>query len=278
MLENMSIRVLDSCKTETVCGDGSEIIGLELDILGKPVIFRIAAGGSARLADIVPAARAISAKITDIATEQIYCQRGRIPCHKGCPACCSYLTSLSIPEVFCFNREVFLKPKHLSSHIMRTYLLAASQIIKHRPPFLLPEQSSPDESANFSELHSLSDWYASLNLVCPFMYDNQCVIYQQRPLVCREHFVTGSAQGCKGGHGEAQVVELPVRIANILCQFTRELCAADDAVMIPLALAWYEKNKELDERTWPAVKMVKLFTELVKAAAAKNSTVFSCSS
>jgi Fe-S-cluster containining protein len=276
MLENMPIRVFDGRKTETVCGDGSEVIGLEFDIFGKAVDFRIAASGSARLADIVPAARAISAKITDIATERIYCHRGHIPCHKGCPACCSYLVSLSIPEVFCFNREVFLKPKHLSSHILRTYLLAASQIIKHRPPSPPPEQCFSDESANLSELHSLSDWYASLNLVCPFMYNNQCVIYQQRPLVCREHFVTGSAQGCKGGRGEAQVVELPVRMANILCQFTRELCAADDAVMIPLALAWYEKNKELDERTWPAVKMVKLFTELVKAAAAKNSIVFSC--
>ena len=278
MLENMPIRVLDSCKTETASGNGSEVIGLEFDILGKAVDFRIAAGGRARLADIVPAARAISAKITDIATERIYCHRGHIPCHMGCPACCSYLVSLSIPEVFCFNREVFLKPKHLSSHIMRTYLLAASQIIKHRPPSLPPEQSFSDESANLSELHSLSHWYANLNLVCPFMYNNQCTIYQQRPLVCREHFVTGSVHGCKGGHGEAQVVELPVRMANILCQFTRELCAADDVVMIPLALAWYEKNKKLDERTWPAVKMVKLFTELVKAAVAKNSTVFSCSS
>jgi len=278
MLENMPIRVLDGCKTETASGNGSEVIGLEFDIFGKAVAFRIAAGGRARLADIVPAARAISAKITDIATERIYCHRGHIPCHTGCPACCSYLVSLSIPEVFCLNREVFLKPKHLSSHILRTYFLAASQIIKHRPPSPPPEQCFPDESANLSELHSLSDWYASLNLVCPFMYNNQCVIYQQRPLVCREHFVTGSVHGCKGGHGEAQVVELPVRMANILCQFTRELCAANDVVMIPLALAWYEKNKELDERTWPAVKMVKLFTELVKAAAAKNSLVFSCSS
>jgi len=278
MLENMPIRVFDGCKTETICGDGSEIIGLEFDILGKAADFRIAASGSAQLADIVPAARAISAKITDIATEQIYCQRGHIPCHKGCPACCSYLVSLSIPEVFCFSREVFLKPKHLSSHILRTYLLAASQIIKHRLPSPPAEQSSPDESANFSELHSLSDWYASLNLVCPFMYNNQCVIYQQRPLVCREHFVTGSAQGCKGGRGEAQVVELPVRMANVLCQFTRELCAADGAVMIPLALAWYEKNKELAERTWPAVKMVELFIEIVKASAVKNSIVFACPS
>jgi Fe-S-cluster containining protein len=277
MLENMPIRVLDGCKTEPVCGDGCEVIGLEFDIFGKAIEFRIAACGRARLADIVPAARAISTKITDIATERIYCRRGHIPCHKGCPACCSYLVSMSIPEVFCFNREVFLKPKHLSSHILRTYFLAASQIIKHRPPSL-PEQCFPEESANLSELHLLSDWYASLNLVCPFLYNNQCVIYEQRPLVCREHFVTGSVHGCKGGHGEAQVVELPVRIANILCQFTRELCSADDAVMIPLALAWYEKNKALDERTWPAVKMVKLFTELVKAEASKNSLVFSCTS
>ena len=44
-------------------GSETEIIGLELDILGKEINFRIAVGqGQARLADIVPLAQAVCTK------------------------------------------------------------------------------------------------------------------------------------------------------------------------------------------------------------------------
>jgi len=35
-------------------------------------------------------------------------------------------------------------------------------------------------------------------------------------------------------------------------------------VMISLALAWYQENKQLDECTWPAAKMAKLFACMIK--------------
>ena len=45
----------------------TEVIGLELDILGKEVNFPIDVGkGQAGLADIVPLARTLCAKITDV--------------------------------------------------------------------------------------------------------------------------------------------------------------------------------------------------------------------
>ena len=263
MLKNIPIRILDDCKAERCIADGEKIIGLELDIFGRRLDFRIAAVGNARLADIVPAARVICDKITEITTEQIRIQGGSIPCHKKCPACCNYLVSLSVPEVVCFRQEIFHKRKYQPSPALRTYLHAARRIIRHRPPDNILESSS-NSSNNPSELKALADWYAGLNLICPFLRNSQCTIYEQRPFVCREHFVTGSAQGCRRGSGEAQVIEMPVQMGNVLCRLSKELCDVSDAVMMPLALAWCDINKQLCERTWPAEVMTKLFVEIIK--------------
>jgi len=262
MLKNMPIRILGDCKAERRPADGSKIIGLELDIFGRRLDFYIAALGDARLADIVPAARVICDKITGTATEQIRVQGASIPCHKACPACCSYLVSLSVPEVLCFGQEIFHKQKY-QLNTLRTYLHAARRIIRHRPPNHVPESSS-GSSNNPSELNALANWYAGLNLTCPFLHNNQCTIYEQRPFVCREHFVTGSADGCRRNSGEAQVIEMPVQMGNVLCRLSEKLCDTSDAVMMPLALAWCDVNKQLCERTWPAEVMTKLFVEIIK--------------
>jgi Fe-S-cluster containining protein len=263
MPKNIPIRILGDGKAERCQADGSNIIGLELDIFGRRMDFRISAVGNAGLADIVPAARIICDKITEITTEQIRIQGGNIPCHQKCPACCNYLVSLSVPEVACFGQEIFYKGKYRPSPTLRTYLHAARRIIRHRPPNHLFESSS-NSSNNLSEIKALADWYAGLNLTCPFLRNNQCSIYEQRPFVCREHFVTGSAEGCRRNSGEAQVIEMPVQMGNALCRLTKELCDVGDAVMMPLALAWCDINKQLCERAWPAEMMTKLFVEIIK--------------
>jgi Fe-S-cluster containining protein len=256
MHTNVPIQVLDGRIIKENLAKDSDIIGLELDISGRQLDFHIAARGDARLADIVPAARLICGKTTDTIIEQMHLNGSCIPCRKGCAACCNYIVPLSAPEVFRFRQEVFPKAKYSPDNMLRTYLLAARRLIRHRPP--------QDAFRNPDNLSALSHWYASLNLTCPFLYSGQCAIYHQRPLACREHFVTGSARGCRGNSSKAQAIELPARMGNVLCRLTKELCDIDDTVMMPLALAWYEENKQLDERIWPAVTIAKLFVEIAK--------------
>jgi len=184
-----NLRTTVGCKLIGV-GDtyncGTDVIGLELDVLGKELNFRVDVGQvRARLADIVPLARTLCTKITDVVVESILSDGGNIPCCKGCAACCA------------------------------RYLV----------------------------------------------------------LACREHFVNGSAEACKGERGTTEVVEMPVQIPNALAQLAGELEGTSaEAVILPLALVWCEQNPERAERTWPAVMMVKRFFEIVKAMASKNST------
>jgi hypothetical protein len=126
---------------EPICvGDtyncATEIIGLELDILGKKVNFPTRVGqGQARLTDIVPLARTLCTKITDVVVEIIRSDGGRIPCRKGCSACCSrYLVPLSVPEALRLKEEVLAAPAHRRESVSRAFLHAARRILSKKPP------------------------------------------------------------------------------------------------------------------------------------------------
>lgn len=267
MPQNAPIRVLDnSIATERPAGD-TKIIGLELDIFSNELNFNVAASGVACLADAVPPARAICEKITGVTIEQTRAQGKFIPCNIKCPACCGYLVSMSVPEVMCFKREIFCKQKKPLNRILPAYLHAARRILKYRPPenFF---SDSPSLPYGPPETKALGDWYDGLNLVCPFLRQNRCMIYEQRPFVCREHFVTGSSLGCRKNRSGAQTVEMPLQMSNVLCRLSKELCNADEAIMMPFALSWCDINQELCNRTWPAEIMANLLAEIIKESVA----------
>ena len=272
MAENLPIMVLGQSEGVADCG-GAAIIGLELDIPGEPVHFRIGVTErQARLADIVPLARMVSAKITDAVVEKTRRDGGRIPCRKGCSACCSSLVPLSVPEVFRLREEILAAPTYQRRLMLRACLLAARRILNRRPPRLFVGQTTRSSSDSLAEPNVVSNWYASLKVTCPFHYKGVCTIYEQRPLACREHFVKGSARACRGGRGTAEVVEMPIRMTEALGQLASELEGTRaEAVMMPLAVVWCEENLQRHERTWPAAMMVERFVDIVRAMASKNS-------
>jgi len=253
----------------------TEVIGLELDILGKKVNFPTRVGqGQARLADIVPLARTICTKITDVVVESICSDGGRIPCRKGCAACCGpYLVPLSVPEALRLNEEISAAPPNQREPMLRACLLAAHRILNQKTPEPFLDQTTEPSQAGPAELNLVLSWYASLKLPCPFLCKGLCTIYQQRPMACRELFVKGSADACGGKQSIAEVVQMPVKMPNALAQLASDFEGTTaEAMILPLTLAWYEQNKQRADRTWPALMMVKRFLEIVKTMAAKNST------
>lgn len=140
--------------------NATEVIGLELGILGKEVDFSIAVvKGQATLADIVPLARTICTKITDVVVESICREGGRIPCRKGCAACCGpYLVPLSVPEALRLNEEISAAPTNQREPMLRACLLAAHRILNQNI-------SGPDNRAIPG---SPGRTESSVELVCEF--------------------------------------------------------------------------------------------------------------
>lgn len=258
---------------ETKNSCGFEIVELEIDILGKAVYFRIGiADNQARLSDIVPLARTISTKQALTVLDSLSMNGQSVPCCKGCSACCNYLIPLSVPEVFCLREELLAMSADYSNRILQSCLDTAKRLLDNKPPIFSSKTSS--KSAR-SRIGRIGKWYAGLKLACPFLSDRLCILYEQRPIACREHIVTGSSVSCKiGQRGEPNVVPIPVSILEAVCQLTAELENLDkEAIMMPLAFAWAGDNLPRADRTWPAVAMVTRFVEILKEMAVKNSAM-----
>ncbi len=246
-----------------------ETLSLELDVLGEPVCFQISvARGSARLSDIAPLAQALSTKLALATLRGLRASGKCVPCRKGCSACCSYLVPLSVPEAFRLSEELSAMPADKSRTLLQSSLDTARTILEQRPREFDMNGLAPADSGIRS--NRLGTWYGGLKLRCPFLSDGLCVIYENRPMACREHVVTGSAALCDvEGTNQPQVVKMPVSILECLGQLTAELEQSDvEAVMLPLALPWARENIERSRRTWPAVTMVERFVDILQEAAA----------
>jgi Fe-S-cluster containining protein len=250
-----------------------KVIGLELVILGETLIFHIGIDKEKiKLADIVPPARVLCDRITEIILRRTSSDENYIPCSKGCSACCKRcLVPLSVPEALRFKEEIIAEPASRRESVWKACLRAAQLILKQRPPESLIDQTDASSLIQSVDIGIISNWYTSLNLACPFLYNNVCGIYEQRPLACREHFIKGSSVACSGQGGVAEVIEMPIQLPNVLGQLASELEGKDmESVILPLALVWCQENSERAERTWPAEMMVRRFAEIVESMARRN--------
>jgi len=254
-----------------------KVIGLELDILSETLTFHIGIGKErAKLADIVPLARKLCDMITEIVLRRISDEGGNIPCGKGCSACCKRcLVPLSVPEILRFKEEVIAESTPRRKFIWEACLQMAQLILRQRPPEFLVDQSDSSSPEQAVDIGQISNWYTSLDLTCPFLINNVCGIYEKRPLACREHFIVGSSTACRGHGGTAEVIEMPVRLPNVLGRLASELEGKEmESVILPLALVWCQENPGRAERTWPAELMVKRFVDIVKSMARMDAPVF----
>lgn len=265
MVERQLAAVLDEHDGATSGqGCGMETFTLELDILGKPACLYInVAHAQARLSEMAPLARVISTKLALATLERLRESGKSVPCCKGCSACCSYLIPLSVPEAFCMTEELSAMPPEEGRTLLQSSLDTARTILER-----MPKDFNKDESATDSGIRSsqLGDWYAGLRLHCPFLSDNLCVMYDQRPIACREHVVTGPATSCNvEGTDEPDVTKMPVSVLECLGRLAAELEQSDvEAIMLPLALPWAQENTERSKRTWSAVTMVEQFIHILQ--------------
>lgn len=270
MVENPPLMVLGEAEQMEV-GCGAESISLDFDILGGTVHFRISvARGQARLSDIAPLARRLSTKLALVVLERLGEKGEFVPCRKGCSTCCSYLIPLSVPEVFRFREEVLAMPAEQGRAVLRLCLDTAERILEVGPGEF--DTSGLAETDEQIEINRVGRWYGGLEAACPLVSDGLCTLYEQRPIVCREHIVTGSALLCQAERTDkSHVVAMPVSVVQALGELAAELEQSDiEAVMLPLALPWAEEHIWRSQRRWPAVSMVERFVEILKAAASKD--------
>ncbi|HNM46888.1 MAG TPA: YkgJ family cysteine cluster protein, partial [Candidatus Sumerlaeota bacterium] len=93
---------------------------------------------------------------------------------------------------------------------------------------------------NEAQQRTLSLDYFRLGLACPFLEEEACSIYADRPLGCREYLVTSPAEACSRlDFAALQTVPLPTEVGSAVRVVNQQTTAAEQSwVPLVLALEW----------------------------------------
>jgi Fe-S-cluster containining protein len=248
-----------------ISGNHMDITELKLDILDTPLDIYIGAKDKmAKLSDLVPLARQLSEEILSITDKKTTESGEAIACRKKCSHCCRYLVPLTIPEAMRLTEEVESRPLWERRFVVESCLLMARCILELTPKSSLEKFINIPLNAG-TRFKDLSDWYSRIDLPCPFLVNHLCTIYEQRPIACREHMVTGSNSNCEVRSVQPpHRVQMPVSILESLARLTNELeKPADEVIILPFVLIWRFDRLDCFKHAWPASELVSRFVDIL---------------
>lgn len=95
-------------------------------------------------------------------------------------------------------------------------------------------------------------------MACPFLENDTCLIYHDRPSACRELTVTSPAALCDNLLSPAvRPVPVSVRVTTALGLLWAALTeTAPRLIPLPLALDWARAHAEEQRREWPGTTLL----------------------
>jgi Fe-S-cluster containining protein len=160
----------------------------------------------------------------------------RISCRAGCGACCRQLVPITKIEARYLAELVDSMPEPRQSEIRSRFAEVIRRLeeagiletLRH-PEWVLPETKE-----------KLGLTYFGLGIPCPFLENESCSIYENRPLVCREYLVTSPPEHCANPAGKlVEGVKLLVGMSGFLARFAESAPPGPGSgVVLPLALEW----------------------------------------
>lgn len=255
---------------------GTAEIHFDMEVAGQPLGLRaIVADKPVTLSAIVPLARMICDRIVSLTTQQAATAGHCVTCRKGCMNCCRYLVPLSVPETLCLQEDLNAQKSEVRQVTFRAFAAVGKKMISAGPPHIPSHRATDSLGCTVSPAGAAGQWYAQLDVTCPLLDQTRqaCRMYDQRPLACREHMVISAPDMCRGftpNSGDIQAP--PVSVSEALGLLTADLEQTEmEAVMLPLATAWYQINTNRARRTWSATMMVQHFAQILRNATAKKS-------
>jgi len=207
---------------------------------------------------IVPLMRRLGEEAQALEEQQIVEAGRSISCKKGCAACCRMLVPLSAPEAFALRDYVQTLPEAERQRIHRRLEETETALSKEGLWPKLIEMGETTEPPDDAALEPINRAYYALRLPCPFLEQEVCSIYEQRPAACRELLVTSPAEWCKDlVANPVQPIPVPVRIGPALGLLWGELTGTPPR-LIPLAtaVAWAERHQAENQPRWQGTQLL----------------------
>jgi Fe-S-cluster containining protein len=194
----------------------------------------------------LPFLQALESRLSQSARDAATAAGRPVSCAKGCSACCRHLVAVSLVEARALAQLVSAMPQPRQDAIRRRFAAALTRLTDSG--VLSRDYADLDPQFPLAELpqQRLAAAWFSLQVDCPFLEDESCSIYEDRPLVCREHQVTSPAAACSRLFREpVDRIESPVRLGAALARAAARLAGVSTS-MIPLLLS-LDVRADVDE-------------------------------
>jgi Fe-S-cluster containining protein len=224
----------------------SETVTLGVELLSADWKLRTAITvpvGPTRLVELLPLAHGLADAVTGMAEKAVEKQGQKITCKKGCGACCRSLVPISAAEARSLRELVEKLPEPRRSHVLARFAEAVGRLDQAG----LLEKLRARERWTNSERKRIETDYFLHKIACPFLEDEACSIYAERPATCREFLVTSPAEKCAlPTNDEVQVVKRPFSVMSALARFDPLPPPAEHIRWVPLVLAlgWAAEQPE----------------------------------
>ena len=210
--------------------------------------------GPCTLRDLLPTARQITEQIVAIAIEHARAQGKTVSCRTGCGACCRQLVPISPVEAQSLAELVAVMPAQRRTQIQRRFAKAVHTLERAG---LLDARMAEGRCALLSSAkQGASAWedvsrrYFALQIACPFLEQESCSIYPERPLVCREYNAVTPAEWCNELGARVQTTERPARMSEVLGRAANAIAGTSfPGIPLTLSLEWSEVHGRALEGT-----------------------------
>lgn len=232
---------------------GTSMLRVEFSVNGRPV--RVEARmpeGPVRLDQLLPALKTMDDRLIGVAVANEEISGERVTCAKGCAACCQRQpVPITPPEAFALARLVEALPEPRRT-VVRASFAAAVQRLRAADLYDIFMQRNPEMTRDAAI--AIARRYVALGLVCPFLLDQECSIYTDRPFVCRQYLVTSPAELCVAPlDNPIRTIRMPAAFATAMLHAGEKLSGRSQySVPLVLALDSAAANRSTMERTYDA--------------------------
>ncbi len=229
-----------------------DLVPVELTILGARIraVAKVPAA-AVSLEELLPVFRMVTDAVVKISVASVQQHGRKISCCKGCGACCRQPVPVSLPEARRLSALVEAMPEPRRSEVRAAFAEIERRV---EAAGLMGAFLDPD-SMGREEFERAPMEYFRMGMACPFLVEESCGIYGERPLVCREYLVTSPAVFCSAPDERVEVLRMPLKASEALARLEgTEGKRYVKQIPLGLSLKWCRENAApIEERRAAAV-------------------------
>ena len=222
-----------------------EVLGQKCDVLVD------VPSGDCRVTDLLPAARSLSSSLSGAAVRDAALRGRPATCAAGCGACCRQMVGVSAIEAAGLALTVNALPQARRREVASRFADAVHQLEDagllnrdapkgQRTLKGMGKEGTPESGKRASKT------YFSLGIACPFLENESCSIYKERPLVCREYNVSSPPERCSDiDLAGVQKIAPPVHVGLSMSRVGHKLIDTTVRVLpLTLSLEWAQAHED----------------------------------